>query len=137
MFESIVDSVRGLVARFYGTNRPQHESLRSSSVQRVMRRPAANGTPTPVANNNGVDSAAHGASETSASSDDGLGTATPRRVISRGNNKNVYVIATPDLDENEALRRADELAIDTGTLETVEENGFDPYNSGSYSKRKR
>ncbi|MEM8982713.1 MAG: hypothetical protein AAGC71_06780 [Pseudomonadota bacterium] len=140
MFENFVQSVRGLVARLSGTDQSRSEAVRASSVQRVMRRPSTNGKAAPATTNG----SSHGAAdaytrqpESAESEQADADVATPRRVISRGNNKNVYVIATPELDENEALRQADELVLDTGSLETIDEDGFDPYNSGSYRRRER
>ncbi len=54
-------------------------------------------------------------------------------VVSRGNNKNVYVKVKPGQDVEDALRDADELAISDG-LETIED-GLDPYNSGVFSRK--
>ncbi len=54
------------------------------------------------------------------------------RILSRGNGKNVYVVADEDADENELLR-----IIDTAEapLSLVEEHGRDPYNSGVHRRQ--
>ena len=127
MIGSILDSVRGLMDKLGNDPAPATPDIKSSTVQRVMRRPAPDGQRrpapaiTPVAKPDRPEPQAEN---------------LPRRVISRGNNKNVYVVAEPDLDEDAALRAADVLEIDTGTLETVDEEGFDPYNSGGFHRSK-
>ena len=159
MFDSILDSVRGLIGR-----RGDDEASaapRSSSVQRVMRRPAkANGHHKPIngaqktngaaaghngaangqatANGNGTHNGLSGDSQQNGASrsDAGEDVRVPSRIVSRGNNKNVYVVAVPGIDDNDVLREADALEIDTSSLETVEEEGFDPYNSGRFNRDK-
>ncbi|MEO1034713.1 MAG: hypothetical protein AAFX44_04035 [Pseudomonadota bacterium] len=132
MLESIIDNVRAIVARLSGGATEQRDPIppvRASSVQRVMRKPAsANGRRRPI------DSVAITEDKSDAPVEQPVAETPPHRIISRGNNKNVYVVAVPDLDENDALREADALEIDTGSLETVEEEGCDPYNSGSFHR---
>ncbi len=58
---------------------------------------------------------------------------TTTHVVTRGNNKNVYVEVKPGQDVEDALKAADELSIESN-LETIED-GLDPYNSGVYSRK--
>ena len=57
------------------------------------------------------------------------------RILSRGNNKNVYVMMAPDSDEDDVLRSIDaEAAAQSKRLRVVEDKDFDPYNSGAYTR---
>lgn len=57
-------------------------------------------------------------------------------IVSRGNNKNVFITVAAGQDADEALRLADqENAGESPTLETVED-GLDPYNSGVFTTKR-
>ena len=59
---------------------------------------------------------------------------TITRVVSRGNNKNVFVQLRPGQTIEDALKMADD-APPPASLEILPDDGLDPYNSGAYSTR--
>ncbi len=128
MFNTILSMFRQIVTRLSGDPQPEPPSVRSSSVQRVMRERLSNAPEKPVSSEDQlIADAARNAPP------------SPGRIVSRGNNKNVYAIGDADTDDNSVLRAADDAdskapELDTGSLETVEESGFDPYNSGVYHR---
>lgn len=57
-------------------------------------------------------------------------------IVSRGNNKNVFITVEAGQDADEALRLADHPgASESPSLETIED-GLDPYNSGVFSTKR-